>query len=317
MNKLISCDWGSSNFRLRLIEINTRQVLSEINSNQGILALYDDWQHNNSTTDKFTFYSNYIQGQVEALEQQAAIKLNSSCIIISGMASSNIGMMELPYTSLPFNTNGSTLNVHYIKEDIVKHPMFIVSGARSTDDVMRGEETILTGCNIIDNPLEQLYIFPGTHSKHITVKSGMATHVKTYMTGELFNLVSTKSMLSASVKNSTPLNISPFSKGVKDGLSNNFLNSLFHVRTNRLFNLLSEEENYHYLSGVFIAAELSDLVNKNYGSVNLVTTLDFSLYYLKALELLNIKEVHFINADEALIEGHINIYKRFVLVNGA
>ena len=40
MKNFISCDWGTSSFRLRLIETDTRQVLAESRSAQGIATAY-------------------------------------------------------------------------------------------------------------------------------------------------------------------------------------------------------------------------------------------------------------------------------------
>ena len=53
---------------------------------------------------------------------------------------------------------------------------------------------------------EQVFIFPGTHSKHVTVKNGNVIDIKTYMTGEFFELLSVKSILSATIEKTVDLN---------------------------------------------------------------------------------------------------------------
>ena len=121
-------------------------------------------------------------------------------VFISGMASSSLGMHELPYAELPFKMEG--LSVVFAKfhgsDDDDMHQLFLFSGVKKTSDVMRGEETMLLGCDL---PLyeESIVILPGTHSKHAFIKAGMMHDFRTYMTGEFFDLLSSKSMLSKSV----------------------------------------------------------------------------------------------------------------------
>jgi 2-dehydro-3-deoxygalactonokinase len=116
------------------------------------------------------------------------------------MASSTIGMADLPYKDIPFSTDGSDLKLHTIPASVsFKHSVTLISGVRTEDDVMRGEETKLIGCTVgVSNKNNHLFIFPGTHPKHVHVKNDKATAFKTYMTGEFFDLLSTKSILSVS-----------------------------------------------------------------------------------------------------------------------
>jgi 2-dehydro-3-deoxygalactonokinase len=77
-------------------------------------------------------------------------------------------MIELPYAMLPFSMDGSGLVVHTLSAVTdFEHPVFIISGARDENDVMRGEETQLIGASQAVSQQEQLFIFPGTHSKHV------------------------------------------------------------------------------------------------------------------------------------------------------
>ena len=135
------------------------------------------------------------------------------------------------------------------------------------------------------------------------------------MTGELFDLLSTKSILSASVEkeNLVPeIRNSYFEKGIKEGAYDNLLNSIFHVRTNQLFNKTDAKENYHYLSGLLIGAELKGLIHNSYSSVTLVSDEKFLLPYSQALYFLEIiKGIEQINADKALIKGQTVIYKLY------
>src|SRR5258708_30558283 len=117
------------------------------------------------------------------------------------MASSNIGMNELRYKEIPFNVNEPGLVIKKMEAaDEFKHSIVLISGVKTIDDAMRGEEKQLAGCVDENAEGEQLFIFPGTHSKHVRVKDQFITGIKTYMTGEFFELLSKKSILSSSVE---------------------------------------------------------------------------------------------------------------------
>jgi len=315
MNKFISCDWGTSSFRLRVIEIETQNVIAKVASQQGIAATYEMWKK--SASDRFLFYESVLSSCIPELSSQCGFPLSGVPIIISGMASSAIGMMELDYKMLPVKTDGNDLLIHVVASSAgFKHQMIFVSGVKSTTDVMRGEETIITGCEIKNTDEEQLFILPGTHSKHITTRDGTITDFKTYMTGELFDLLATKSILSNSVeKENKFLNIANpwFEKGVKEGANNNLLNSIFHIRTYSLFHKLQPKENYQYLSGLLIGAELKDLSDSTCGDITLVTDEKFSTLYSNALHLLQMnKNIYQLDVDKALINGQSIIYKMMI-----
>jgi 2-dehydro-3-deoxygalactonokinase len=314
MKQFISCDWGTSSFRLRLIEAATKQVLAETKSAQGIAATYSLWKEQ-PDTDRILFYSDVILQQIKLLEKQYGHSLEKVTLVISGMASSTIGMMELPYKSIPYKANKAELQIHIIPPaKTFRHQMIMISGVRSANDVMRGEETILAGCNIADKVEEQLFIFPGTHSKHVVVKNGTVKDFKTYMTGELFDLLSNKSILAASVEEdfTTPGNNEPFIKGIREAITTNLLNNIFHVRTNQVFGELSKKENYHYLSGLLIGEELKNIRNQNYASVTVVSAGALLTLYTEALSALGLKDtLQQKNADESLINGQAFIFNHY------
>jgi 2-dehydro-3-deoxygalactonokinase len=135
-------------------------------------------------------------------------------------------MMELPYGSLPFATDGRGVLTHLEPANAdLPHDVLLISGIRSADDVMRGEETQLIGCiqGNANAATEGTFIFPGTHSKHIQVKNGEVSGFQTFMTGELFDLLRRHSILKDAVaapeaSSQAALNNS-FSEGVATGAS--------------------------------------------------------------------------------------------------
>ncbi len=314
IKKFISCDWGTSSFRLRLINAGTTTVLAETKSAQGIAAIYALWQQEKNK-DRFSFYLNILTGSILKLEEQYGYSLKGITIIISGMASATIGMLELPYKSIPFHIKKTELEMHFIPaSENCSHAIIIISGVRSVNDVMRGEETILAGCSIADVHQPQLFIFPGTHSKHLTVQNGMITDIKTYMTGEVFELLANKSILAESVEkaNSTKTNNASFLKGIKESGDAGLLNNIFHVRINALFNNLNKKENYQYLSGLLIGEELKNIKASGYSPVTVVSNGPLLLLYADALSALGLKQnLKKQNGDDALINGQTFIFNRY------
>jgi 2-dehydro-3-deoxygalactonokinase len=313
MDTFLSCDWGTSSFRLRLVDIAGLRVQAEERNADGIVSVFNQWTNKNESEDKrFFFFLSYIQQNVNRLEKQLGCSLNEVPVVLSGMASSSIGMIELPYKQLPFKTDGSDLNTHLVEpSEVFHHRIIIISGGATRSDVLRGEETLLVGSTIGKQMADGVYIFPGTHSKHVYVGNGAAQYFKTYMTGEFFDLLATKSILSNSVErddeNDETVNHF-FEKGVVEGFSSNLLNSAFHVRTNQLFRKNTLKENYHYLSGLLIGAELKELVVNPPNAIRLVCSKSLKKQYCRGLTLLGQgKKLEYINDDEALIRGQWSI----------
>jgi 2-dehydro-3-deoxygalactonokinase len=312
MKHFISCDWGTSSFRLRLIETGTKNILAESRSGQGIAAVYTLWKEAGNA-DRISFYTNYLIRPIKDLETQVGFALDNVTVVISGMASATIGMIELPYKPLPFDIKAIPLTHFMQPGKSFRHGVIVVSGVRSANDVMRGEETILAGCNMDDIVQEQLFIFPGTHSKHVWVQAGLVKDIATYMTGELFDLLKTKSILAASVEAGVAgANNAWFIKGVKDSIDANLLNTIFHIRTNQLFDIVNKEDNYLYLSGLLIGAELKDLLQKKYTAVTIVSEGVLLNLYLSAMAALGLQNIcHQQNAAEALINGQAFIVNHY------
>ena len=301
MDKIISCDWGTSNFRLRLVVRNTREVLQEVVKKTGTASTHKKWKSQGlDESQRIPFYTTILSNSL----QQFNTEFNDDFpIIISGMASSSIGMMEIPYQTFPFTWNINQLAVKKVESRALGHPIFLVSGFKTDNDVMRGEETILFGCEV--DEADSVFIFPGTHSKHVFVKNKTAFNFKTYTTGELFNLLLKYSVL----RNSTSRgeDEAAFTEGILQGAEGNILHELFMVRTRNLLQQKDRVNSYQFLSGILIGAELSSFKEEN-ADIYIVTAGRLKAPYMKAAELLKIsKNISWINSDKALINGHCKI----------
>ena len=302
MNRFLSCDWGTSAFRLRLVDADSMRVMAEEKSSTGIADTFQQWQQTVSSRE--AFYAAVINRHLAALEKQAGGPLGQIPVILSGMASSSIGMAELPYKVLPFHLDGTDLIVKTTGH------LHIISGASTGQDVMRGEETKVVGCAglLPDTQRDQLLILPGTHAKHVFIRAGQVKAFRTFMTGEFFELLSARSVLAASVKGGGDFNRAAFAAGVEAGGSVNLLHASFLVRTNDVLKKMPPQENYFYLSGLLIGAELREVpsgipVFLAGGPLHLPL-------YNAACETLDIPVAGRIDADDALVRGQHAVWKR-------
>lgn len=265
MKTILCCDWGTSAFRLRLIDGDSLNILSEIQTHQGVSVLHQSWMNSNSSGEKLIFFVEYLESQIQLLFQQSKEEDSQVPIVVSGMATSSIGPLELPYARTPFPLSGESL-VYQI-EGIKDRPMLWVSGMRTQTDVMRGEEVQLIGLHQLleDKGIRGDYrvLLPGTHSKHVGVKANLVQNFTTYLTGELYAVFSNHSLLKEAVEVRSDVNFneyrSHFVDGVSVGREQPLSSALFRVRTQRLFEEKTPVENAGFLSGLLIGAELRHL----------------------------------------------------------
>jgi 2-dehydro-3-deoxygalactonokinase len=310
MNLLISCDWGTSNFRLRLVDSDRRESIGEVCGPEGVAAVYSRWRETGlGPKERLGFYQAVLAKEVEHLRKHTTYSVAGLPVVMSGMASSSIGMVELPYRQVPMVLTGQELiRVAIPKAEGFEHSILLVSGVRTKDDVMRGEETQLIGCAAVGND-ERIYIFPGTHSKHVRVRAGRAVDITTYMTGECFQLLATKSILSISVSAASSDGgavSADFIQGVRDSQHAGILHTAFKVRTRQLLAGLSREGNYQYLSGLMIGEELKVLAGTEL-PIMIVGAGRMKEYYAAACEELGCSEVCVTDADLALVRGHCRV----------
>jgi 2-dehydro-3-deoxygalactonokinase len=320
MNDFLSCDWGTSTLRINLVSGNTGKIICSETSDEGMARIFNLWKLTGDADEngRMHFYLDILQQHIKSIALKLKQSLDGCRLIISGMASSSIGFVELAYSELPFSLSGDGLKLKHIPvHKGFAHATTIISGIKSSDDVMRGEATQLLGCTGINKGLidNQIFIFPGTHSKHIYINNNEVSGFKTYMTCDFFELLSQKSMLSNSVeKNSrikTPENFIAFKNGTTDGAQLNLLNAAFKVRTNDLFEVYPRQQNFYYLSGLLIGAELKDLESCGAEKIHLLCGSGLANYYHIAMEelglagKLQIYPPQWIN--EAVIRAHSKI----------
>jgi 2-dehydro-3-deoxygalactonokinase len=298
---IISCDWGTSSCRVRVVDA-AGGVLASGSGAKGIAATFADWQRSGlPESGRMGFYQAVLMKALGSI----GFDVSGMPVVISGMASSSIGMMELPYHPLPFLVSGEDLRPAVVPATpAFPHVLLLVPGIRSADDVMRGEETQLIGCGGASG----VFLFPGTHSKHIVVRDGRAVDFSTFMTGEVFGLLSRQSILAASVEAAGAGFGDAFLAGVDAARGSGLLHSAFSVRTNQLFGRYDKTDNYQYLSGLVIGEELKGLARQ---PVTLVAVPPLREAYGLALRQLGFTDVAHVDAGNALLEGQRQVYQYF------
>ena len=327
-NHIIGCDWGTSSFRLRLINTVAQKVIAEIDAPEGVASTFEAWKKTGgSKSDKLLFFVLHLEKYVALLASRSNLELEGVEIVISGMASSSIGMREIPYSTLPFELDGTQVTIYRMEANAhFPHNILLISGIRSDHDVMRGEETQMIGlAELLHLPANKnfILILPGTHSKHLYLQNNRLVDFQTYMTGELFNVISNYSILKESVEANTSAcfsaqELAAFKTGVRESDSVGILKNLFRVRTNQLFQKLNKKENGLYLSGLLIGAEIKQLLKETDAQLVLCSGNNLSELYEVAINELNLSDrtrtVSSETVNQATVIGQLRIFQQQALV---
>jgi 2-dehydro-3-deoxygalactonokinase len=227
--KFVAIDWGTSSFRAWLIERD--QVSDFIQTDKGV---------KNFASGTHPAYLTEVLGKWQG---------EYELIIAIGMIGSNIGLHETEFSPLPIDINEVSNSL--IKVPNFEPALFIVPGVSRTGDVMRGEESQSLAAGLKNG----LVISPGTHSKWVEIKSGKITDFRTYLTGELFELLRNHSTLSKATDSSSKLVASADFLAGLNAQSSDLTHDLFSIRANWLQGK-SQDASREHLSGLLIGAEI-------------------------------------------------------------
>lgn len=307
----ISCDWGTSSFRLYLVRIADGNIVHNRTDGMGIKALQEQWQAT-SDVSRLDFFLQYLEEQIRLFPQDSQPDLHRLPVLISGMASSSIGMMELAYADLPFSLSGRDLVIRSVSPPGHSRAVWLLSGLKSYNDVMRGEESQMIGLADQFGQNPAVAILPGTHSKHIHIEKGTITDFHTFMTGEFYAILSEHSILRHSLHAAaSDQDIPWFEKGVRSARQHHILNAAFHVRTNELLHELTTAQNRSYLSGLLIGSELTALPEDL--PVYLCGGGQLQPLYLRALNVLEREQVSALSSEvveRAVVQAHLKQWRK-------
>jgi 2-dehydro-3-deoxygalactonokinase len=272
---LIAIDWGTSSLRGARLGASG-QVLESREFPRGILTV--------------------PPGQFEAVFHELFgdwMQAPRALCLISGMAGSRQGWQEAPYCPCP--AGFAELGQHLLwlqpgRIALVPGLSCLGADALNTPDVMRGEEVQIFGALQLTGRDSATLVLPGTHSKWVQVHSGRVMQFQTFMTGEVFALMSQHSILGKTLDLNGAFDEAFFLQGVDQSQqSGSVLHHLFAVRTLGLFDRLSTAQLPSYLSGLLIGEELrTQTVNADSGPVILIGSDTLTRRYSLALQQLGI-----------------------------
>jgi len=275
MTSFFSCDWGTTSFRLRRVHAATGEVMDERREASGAKVLFSSCVPGDTAAREKAF-ANFLRDQLCLMAGNDLASLDGASVIISGMASSSVGWRELPYAHVPVGLDGSGLTQDSFDlsvGDNRRMHIHLVSGVCSEIDMMRGEETEILG--LFSDGLhariaqDGIAVLPGTHSKHVRLRARQITGFRTYMTGELFDVLSAHSLLRASVQPAEgvpsktllePAAHEAFVAGVRASSVAGLAGSLFQTRVRTVLQKVPPTVNRWFLSGLLIGSELVDLI---------------------------------------------------------
>jgi 2-dehydro-3-deoxygalactonokinase len=183
-------------------------------------------------------------------------------VLASGMVGSRQGWSEVPYVPCPGGLEQLARGVRRVAASagpkVYLTPGMSTEGEDGVPDVMRGEETQIAGA-LGERWDEALVLLPGTHSKWAWVREGAIASFRTFMTGELFAVLSQHSILGRMMDGESD-DEPGFERGLGYGLDadGGLLGRLFSARSLALFDRVRPAAVHAYLSGLLIGAEVRE-----------------------------------------------------------
>ena len=212
-------------------------------------------------------------------------------MVISGMAGARQGWIEAAYSQIPCRPLSAKMTRPNAQDERLR--VHILPGLCQSNppDVMRGEETQIAGY-IADKPaFSGVICLPGTHSKWVQVEQGSVVKFQTFMTGELFDLLSKQSILRHSV-DSLKWDDNAFLEGVGEvpHSPQKLTASLFSLRAASLLSEANPATARARLSGMLIGSELAAVRDAWHGhEVVLIGAQNLCGLYDSALQSLGCK----------------------------
>ncbi|MGV1761299.1 2-dehydro-3-deoxygalactonokinase [Rhizobium sp. A22-96] len=288
----VAVDWGTSSFRLWLIG-EDGNILAERRSGEGM------------TVAAQTGFAKVLQAHLDAISAPSDIP-----VIVCGMAGARQGWVEAGYIDTPASLAAILTGAVVVPGQSRDVRILPGLAQRSTQapDVMRGEETQLLGAIAADAKGEQIVCMPGTHSKWVRVLDGEVTGFSTFMTGELFDVITRHSILSHAVAGSAdmPADTKAFETALKAAFEKPALatNLLFTARSGQLLHGLTSAGAQALISGTLIGTEIAGALSSagRGAAITLVASGRLQALYEDAFRSLSLP-YQTIDADAAVRRG--------------
>lgn len=237
----IAVDWGTSNLRAWVFDRDGQEI-GRFSSDRGMSVL---------KPDEFEPTLLELAGDYLPPDQVTPV-------IACGMVGANLGWTPAPYAAVPCPPPGVDRAARPAPND-PRLDVRILPGVSQADpaDVMRGEETQIAGFLSQKPDFEGVICLPGTHTKWARIAGGEITGFATFMSGEIFALLSEKSVLRHTVSG-MEWDDDSFATAVTDAMDapEALTARLFCLRAKDLLRDTMAGEARARLSGLLIGAEL-------------------------------------------------------------
>jgi 2-dehydro-3-deoxygalactonokinase len=254
----VAVDWGTSNLRVWGIGAGGGVVFARACA-QGMGTLAPD---------------DYPRVLADVLAPDIAPVGKPIDALICGMAGARHGWMEAPYLDAPADLGALGLAAVTVSGPVSGPVSVSGPGARlrarilpgvcqrggGAEDVMRGEETQLLGLTTLVPHFSGIVCMPGTHCKWVVLSGRRVERFATVMTGELFEVLRSHSVLRHACTGSGqgPNHTEGFKIGLVEGVDapQRLPAMLFKVRAGALLSARTPDWCAGYLSGLLIGAEI-------------------------------------------------------------
>ena len=236
------------------------------------------------------------------------LQASDALCLLSGMVGSRQGWQEAAYCPCP--AGFAELGQHLLW--LQPGRMAIVPGlsveqheglAFAQHDVMRGEEVQIFGALALLGLQDATVVLPGTHSKWAQVARGRVGGFRSFMTGEVYALLSQHSILARTLPADASFHEGTFTQAVRLAQrSPSVLSSIFATRTLALFDTLPAAHHPSFLSGLLIGEELRAMRPAPGAELLLVGSSGLTSRYQLGLQALGLQARCL--GDEATWAGH-------------
>jgi 2-dehydro-3-deoxygalactonokinase len=185
-------------------------------------------------------------------------------VLVCGMAGARQGWLEAPYLDTPADLGALGAAAVAPANAVGRLSARILPGVcqrlAGAEDVMRGEETQLLGLSTLWPRFSGIVCLPGTHSKWAQLRGRRIERFATVMTGELYDVLCTGSVLRHSLGGHRcgPHRTEGCSAGLAAGIAapEKLLAALFQVRAGALLSGRTPDWCAGFLSGLLIGSEI-------------------------------------------------------------
>ena len=252
--RLIGLDWGTSSLRAYLYGDGGR-ILQEKSAASGVMHLEPFILPGEPGIARERLFESAF---ADICGDWLAEYGKDLPVIACGMVGSTVGWRETAYLRTPVGTGALASALTKVSRDS-GGSVQIVTGicasgepGKSFSEILRGEETQVAGVlSKIENSTKSgtlLIGLPGTHSKWVRVQDRQIVSFSTFVTGELYALLTNYSVVAKMQKKSQRMDREAFRLGLQMARARNgeaaggLLTAIFSTRSKHVLGELKEEE---------------------------------------------------------------------------